>query len=287
MSTAVLRRPLASDDPRTPGQVIQHYETERALADRLRSAPGVERLGLYSAVYDELFRSVPHHPQLIRKEFSAEATRARTGWQMALLKKFVGPETALLEIGAGDCAVALEMCKRVKVAHAADVSCLASETRAVPENFRLTIFDGLTLPLPKESVDVAYSNQLMEHLHPEDAETQLRSIHSTLRAGGKYICVTPNRIGGPWDVSEYFDDAATGLHLKEYTFGELSSLMQRVGFRRVQPLVGGRGRYWHFPMWPLIWIENALGLLPTEWRFRLARKLVLRFFLGIRLVATK
>jgi SAM-dependent methyltransferase len=287
VSTIALRRPQTADDPRTPEQVIQHYEKERALAERLRRAPDAERLGLYSAVYDELFRSVPHHPQLIRKELSAEQTRARIDWQLALLKNFVGPQTEFLEIGAGDCALTLELCKTVKVGHAADVSRIVAESSEMPHNFRLTIFDGLTLPLAPQSVDLAYSNQLMEHLHPDDAETQLRSIYNVLRSGGKYICVTPNRIGGPWDVSEYFDDAATGLHLKEYTFGELAAVMRRVGFRRVTPLIGGRGRYGRFSLAPLLAIERVLSWLPTEVRFKLARTLALRCFLGIRLVATK
>jgi SAM-dependent methyltransferase len=287
MTVTRLKRAQEPDDPRTPEQVIQHYEVERGLAGQLRLANAAERQTLYRAVYDELFRRVPHHPQLIRQDFSEAATRARTGWQVALLEKFTGPETVLLEVGAGDCAVTLQMCRRVKLGCAADVSRILPDSTPVPENFRLTIFDGLTLPLPAGSVDVAYSNQLMEHLHPDDAEAQLRSIHAALRPGGSYLCITPNHIGGPWDVSEYFDDAATGLHLKEYTFGELAALMRRVGFRRVQPLVGGRGRYWRFPMWPLLALERIMSWLPTELRFRMARRKVLRFFLGIRLVATK
>jgi len=50
-------------DTRPPDHLIAHYELERRLADRLRAAPRDERSRLYSAVYSELFNSLPDHPQ--------------------------------------------------------------------------------------------------------------------------------------------------------------------------------------------------------------------------------
>ena len=52
---------------RTDADIESHYRVEVELAGRLRAAPRAERLGLYGAVYDELFRRVPTHPQLTRK----------------------------------------------------------------------------------------------------------------------------------------------------------------------------------------------------------------------------
>ena len=70
----------------------------------------------------------------------------------------------------------------------------------------------------------------MEHLHPDDAVDQLKNIYNALVNGGKYICITPNRLTGPHDISKYFDNVATGFHLKEYTVTELSGLFREVGF---------------------------------------------------------
>ena len=63
----------------------------------------------------------------------------------------------------------------------------------------------------------------MEHLHPDDALEQLQNIYSALVPGGIYLCITPNRLSGPQDVSRDFDMVATGFHLKEYTISELSN----------------------------------------------------------------
>jgi len=65
-----------------------------------------------------------------------------------------------------------------------------------PENFELHLFDGLVIPHFPEKANVIYSNQVMEHLHPEDVLEQLSAIYHTLDEKGIYICVTPNRLTG-------------------------------------------------------------------------------------------
>lgn len=68
------------------------------------------------------------------------------------------------------------------------------ETR---DNLTLVICDGCTIPLPPNTVDVVYSNQLIEHVHPDDLVQQLGSVRSVLRQNGTYLCVTPNRLNRP------------------------------------------------------------------------------------------
>jgi len=63
--------------------------------------------------------------------------------------------------------------------------------RMFPANFTLIISDGCSIPAQRNSVDVAYSNQLMEHLHPDDALEQVHNVLDVLKPGGVYICITP------------------------------------------------------------------------------------------------
>src|SRR6187455_1715971 len=95
---------------RSDAEIEFHYRVEVELASRLRDAPRAERLGLYGAVYDELFRRVPTHPQLTRKVSEAEQ-RAGVADRIALLLPFIGPDTVFLEIGAGDGSLTLEVAK--------------------------------------------------------------------------------------------------------------------------------------------------------------------------------
>lgn len=82
----------------------------------------------------------------------------------------------------------------------------------------------------------------MEHLHPGDAGDQLRNLWRALKPEGKYVCVTPNRLTGPHDISQYFDDAPSGLPLMEHGISELRDLMLAAGFRSVSAIHNLRGR---------------------------------------------
>jgi SAM-dependent methyltransferase len=262
----------------------EHYLVERELAQRLREAPREERRRLYAQVYDELFRRVPNHPQLTNK-ISPEVSQARTQLQMNLLKRFVKPDIAFLEVGSGDCSLCFRMAREVRFVHGVDVSDEITKCDRPPANFALSLSDGTSIPVGHGTIDVAYSHQLMEHLHPDDALEQLENIHAALVPNGRYVCITPNRLTGPHDVSRYFDHEPRGFHLKEYSTYEVAKLLKRVGFRKLRAAVGGRGVYWFVPTWVVTPVERALELLPDELRRTLALRI--KFLFGVRMVATK
>jgi SAM-dependent methyltransferase len=272
------------DDPRSDARLRTHYEIERELADRLRQSPPAERRALYARVYDELFARVPDHPQLQRKT-SGPLSEAATMAQYRLVRRFLSPSTTFLEIGAGDCAVSVRACLECERVVAADVSEAITAGLRRPSNLELRLFDGCELPLPAGSVDVAYSNQLIEHLHADDAVLQLASILRVLRPGGVYVCVTPNRLNGPHDVSRFFDRVATGFHLREYTYGELDALMRRVGFASTRAMIGVKGRFFPVPTAALRAVEGMALLLPRPLRALLDP--VLDRLLMVRLVGRK
>jgi SAM-dependent methyltransferase len=276
----------AREERRTAEQLREHYEVEKELAHRLRNASRQERCDLYHSLYDELYQRVPHHPQLVRKLSPEEMTKAASE-QLKFLGRFLDKNTIFLEVGAGDCALSLKVAQFVKKVYAVDVSDEIVKGLAPPPNFQLILSDGCSVPIPQHSIGVAYSNQLMEHLHPDDACEQLQNIYRALMGGGVYICITPNRLGGPHDISKYFDTIATGFHLKEYTLAELNNLFQKVGFQKVRAYVGGRGKYTSFPVFPLILCEMLLSTLPYTLRRRVALGVPFRLLLGIRLVGTK
>jgi len=222
-------------------------------------------------VYDELFRRVPHHPQLARKASGTE-TRSNAERQLRIVAPYLRPETRYMEIGPGDCSLALAAASRVREVVAVDVSDEITKRETFPPNFRLVLTDGTTIPVPEGSVDVAYSSDLIEHLHPEDAAEQTRGVWSALVPGGKYVCVTPNGLGGPWDVSRGFSKVAEGFHLKEYTIADLAHLFKAAGFSRIVLLFGYRGRYLRVPLTLAVWAESLAARLPHSWRQDFAQR---------------
>ncbi|MCK4527248.1 methyltransferase domain-containing protein [candidate division WOR-3 bacterium] len=273
-------------EKRTLQQIQEQYEIEKELANRLRNAARNERKYLYRELYDEFFRRVPHHPQLTRKK-DTKSQLVHVSEQMRFLKRFLNPETIFLEIGPGDCSLSLEVARRVRKIYAIDVSKEIIPDIITPENFELIISDGSSISVPENSINIGYSNQLMEHLHPDDAFDQLQNIYKALTPSGIYCCITPNRISGPHDISKYFDEVATGFHLKEYTVTELYNLFKSVGFSKINIYIGGKGIYIRFSLLIIIHIEKILSTIPVSLRKKITTTLPFKALLGICMVGQK
>ena len=87
----------------------------------------------------------------------------------------------------------------------------------------------------------------------------------------------------------FFDDIATGWHLKEYTVGELHALFRAVGFSKVSYFKIRNGQQIELPLNMLVLLfiklcEGTLEVLPASIRRYLALKLLFR---GITIVGTK
>lgn len=270
----------------TPAQIREHYEIERKIADRLRNSSAAERKTLYTWAYDELLKRVPHHPCLTIK-LSKEERENRVRKEFFYLEPFLDENIVFLEIGPGDCAVSLKAAERVKQVYAIDVSEEITKNLDLPRNFELILSDGTSVAAPPETVDVAYSNQLMEHLHPEDSRRQLENLYAALKTGGVYFCSTPNRTSGPHDVSRNFDATATGLHLKEFTVRELEALFKEVGFSKSKVYFKFGKNNFFLPTFPFKAIEKIIGFFPEAARRFFTFNRAVRFLLGIRLIGTK
>ncbi len=280
---------IPKNDKRSLETINEHYKIEKELASKLLNSNQKERQYLYSSVYDELFRKVPQHPQLTRKS-SPEATAWVVTQRMQFLRPFLKADRTFLEVGPGDCSLSIEVANYVKQVYAVDVSNEITKNIVFPKNVQFILSDGRNLPVPNNSVDIAYSHQLMEHLHPDDAIEQLQNIYTALAPNGIYICITPNRLSGPHDISRYFDEIATGFHLKEYTVTELYSLFRQSGFSQVS-WVKSKGKInltiplnWVTIGWLKV-IEGLLSRLPYVWRKKIASTPML--FRGMTIVGVK
>ena len=203
---------------------------------------------------------------------------------MEYLERFFNANTVFVEIGPGDCSLSFKISKFVKHVYAVDVSEEITNANKVPKNFKLILSDGVTVPI-EEKVDVVYSNQLIEHLHEDDVklQLQLQNIHNALNVNGKYICITPSRLSGPHDISQYFDENAKGFHLKEYTFEELNTLFKNIGFNSVYGFWGVKDSFVKIPSKIIIITERLISKIPRKFR----KNRVFASLLNIRIVGEK
>ena len=274
------------NDSRTYEQLKKHYEFEKNQANILRNASKMDRRNLYTIVYDEQFRFRKQNPE---QNFKSDQENSTTNIEISMkfLNRFLTKNTIFLEIGPGDYKLTFEIAKFVKKVYAVDVCTEIEKTIIPPKNFILIISDGCSIEVPENSINIAYSKSMMEHLHPEDAFDQLQNIYSALAPGGFYVCITPNRIIGPHDISKYFDEVATGFHLKEYTVRELHTLFIKVGFSKIYYYIGGKGFYLKFPILLIEIIEKFLSLQSCSFRKTIARSFLFQALLGIKIVGKK
>jgi SAM-dependent methyltransferase len=268
-----LRRPVPPG--RTEESLRRHYETERRLADRLRASTREERTRLYATMYDELFQAVPDHPRLTATEDPASLDRKNRD-KLSLVEPWLRPESVFVEFAAGDCSFAALVAARVAKAIAIDISDQRPAGAPRPPNLELVIYDGYALDLPPGGADLVFSDQFLEHLHPDDVDHHLRLALGLLRPGGRYALRTPHRFSGPHDISRYFDDEPRGFHLHEWTYGEMAGALRAAGYGAIEGGRRVRGRYRPVPLGPLVFAERLFGPLPHGLRRRLSKPFLAR-----------
>ncbi|MBM3185373.1 MAG: class I SAM-dependent methyltransferase, partial [Bacteroidetes bacterium] len=163
----------------------------------------------------------------------------------------------------------------------------AMQENELPSNMEIVIFDGFNFPFEANSIDFVYSNQLIEHLHPDDALEQLRSIFNCLKKGGRHMIITPNRLLGPGDITGHFGDEPIGFHLKEYTDLELRSILKSVGFKKFkfQTIIKGKSIY--VPLLIKWVLESYFSKISKQKRERLLKYRIFNLFFNTVLIAQK
>jgi SAM-dependent methyltransferase len=119
-----------------------------------------------------------------------ESHKYKAGREFAFLERRFTSRTVFMEVGGGDCQLALRAAGYVERVYAVDVSGKFLQCVLAPCNLRLVLCDGVRIPVPEASVDVAWGGGFMDHLHPEDAYEHLQSVRRSLVAGGEYLCRT-------------------------------------------------------------------------------------------------
>lgn len=239
----------------------RHYEVEKELAARLMATPREQRPHIYRTMYQELFERVPEHARL-SEAMSPEQMKINLAREIRLVEKYLTPETDLIEFAPGTCRFSYHVAQRVRSVTAVDISDQRRADIAAPYNFRHVVYDGYHLDMEDACADVIFSNQFIEHIHPEDTLLHFQLAHRLLRDGGHYVFCTPHLFMGPWDVSRDFSDTAEGFHLKEWTYRELRDVILKAGFRKATLMIWVKGKPVPIPLQGLyLLLEDIVGKL--------------------------
>ena len=144
-------------------------------------------------------------------------------------------------------------------------------------NYELTNKDGYSVIIREK----------VKEIHPEDAIDQVKEIYSMLRKGGKYICITPNGINGPHDISRFYGNDLVGFHLKEYLPSELKKLFIGTGFKRVRAYMIVKKRPIYISIRIIRLIEIMLHLFSNKTRKKLCNFSILKRINNAIIIAIK
>lgn len=210
-------------------QIRQHAALEGLLTDSLRASAPEARFGLFRDAYSRLYAELPWLA-------SAQSGGHYEDW-LALL----APGGRILEIGSGAGGLIRFLAKRGFACVGTEISehrGKALDTDESGVTWHTT--DGVHLADFEEegTFDHVISDQVFEHLHPDDAATHLVTARTLLADGGSYILRTPHRSAGPHDLSRVFGfDVPVFMHLREYDFAELAEMAAACGYSRAEAAV--------------------------------------------------
>ena len=210
-----------------------------------RRAPGPVRRRLRRTVPPGP-QSSAAHPQGLR---SGAARRRRRSH--SLLRASSTRTTVFLEIGAGDGAFTLDVADRAR-AQVLRARCLARdpERRACTRRVETVLSDGCSVPVPAGTVTLAYSFQVMEHIHPDDALEQLRNLFAVIAPGRLLHVRDAQPPQWPARCLEILRSPWRGVFISRNTpTAELDAAVSQGGlFARWRRIAGFSGRYLSVPL---------------------------------------
>lgn len=259
----------------TAEQVLHHWNWERQLRRELLSAPAESRAQVFEEGYSR------HYRELTWLQDTGHQACSSQEW----LDLIGQPSKKVFEIGSGRGDLIKALAEAGHHCTATELSSERGERWVKDANIRWHTTDGVHLDRyePPDSYNIVISNQVIEHMHPDDLLAHFQGVHAILRPGGSYLLATPHRHMGPCDVSCLFGSSeCEGQHLKEYTYREIARVAALAGFRESAALLrfphamrrfGDRftarasRRYLSY----LEALEAAIGTMPSSVRRRVSQ----------------
>lgn len=255
-------------------------------AGAARAAPG-EHAGPPCAatrdVYDRLFDLVPWHEA---NTIDPDRTAAYEDLWFRLYGPLTRPSDTVVDLGCGSGALVRRFAADVDTCIDVDTSeaMIAIAGNDQPSNARFEVDDLIRPSLPACSADLVVTRQ-GSRAPPPGRRPRPPLVGAANPAPGRAIPDgDPSRLTGPWDISRGFAPTATGLHLHEFTNGELARLLREAGFAGVRtPLLPSTVRLGNarlngawVPVGGKATLESVLSGAPSEVRAKVAGPLSIR-----------
>ncbi|NQE52736.1 hypothetical protein C5S29_04015 [ANME-1 cluster archaeon GoMg3.2] len=184
---------MPDDAEVTEEMILRHWELEKRLAKELLASNPENRWEIFECCYSTLYSELWWLNQFIEIGSTISSSQRYKNWV-----ELVGePPKKIYEIGSG-------RGEMITYLASCGFKCRATEiTRergkkyvSEPPYLSWGISDGVHLGRfePPNSYDVVISDQVIEHLHPDDLYEHFKGALSILSSGGRYIFATTSQV---------------------------------------------------------------------------------------------
>lgn len=187
------------------------------------------------ALYDEFYSNLlQFYGRTAKEDGSLEGRIATKDPQVTLFEKELKGKS-IIDFGCGEGYFLMNIQKKIPYKKLTGVDVFIPESLKKHPHIQF-ITSGIINFASREKFELAFSDNVIEHLSPLDLMDHLRSVYESLVPGGKFILVMPNRLFGPMDVTRILDNSSSGRiqaqggHLNESTYHEMVSALTKIGF---------------------------------------------------------
>lgn len=223
----------------SPEILAEGFQLENRYHDLLiKERDAQKREKLYDEFYNNLLQ---FYGRITKVDDSLEIKIASKDYQTILFEKELKGKS-VIDFGCGEGLFLMNIQKNLphKTLMGVDVF--------IPENLKNHpgiefLASGIINFQTVEKFEVAFSDNVIEHLAPLDLNNHLKSVYDSLLPGGKFILVMPNRLFGPMDITRIIDNSSSGKveakggHLNESTYHEMVDALSKVGFGNFQTVL--------------------------------------------------
>ena len=221
----------------TEEMILAHWELEKRLTKEIFASNPEKRWEIVEQCYSTLYSELWWLNQFIGAGSTIPPSQRYKNW-VCLIGQ---PPKNIYEIGSGKGDMIAYLARCGFKCRATEITRERGQKHAFEHpNLSWGISDGVHLERFEDlnSYDVVVSDQVIEHLHPDDLYEHFKGVLSILLSRGRYLFATPHRYVGPSDISRVFKcDNPMGMHLKEYTYQELKELLEQAGFTDIQAVL--------------------------------------------------
>ena len=220
--------------------LIATYELEDRFHDLILAEPAIDvRRRLNDEVYTKAFA---HYGSTF--SIDLDATESPKDALVSVLRPELEGKS-ILDVGCGAGDFLLSCARSIRHGALLGLDVFAKDMQIAEKTLEFKRSDVVRFDVA-QPFDVAITDNVYEHIAPQDIDDHLSSIARALKPGGTAIILTPHRAFGPWDVTRIVDNSycgwvpARGTHINESTYTELSERMRAHGFvnlRTIHPKV--------------------------------------------------